>query len=111
MNKPVYKTSRKYKCPYCDFRAIRGDVVEHVEKKHADMIPEEYTAARVVYDFINGKNYGTCMICKSKVFKWNDKVNKYYNLCDNPKCRQTVRDTALERHIRVHNKPTLCFGS
>ena len=105
--KPVYRTSRKYKCPYCDFRAVRGEVVEHVEKKHADLIPENYTAARAVYDFINGKNYGTCMVCKAKVFKWNDKVNKYYNLCDNPKCRQTVRDIALERHIRVHNKPTL----
>lgn len=105
--KPVYKTSRKYKCPYCDFKAVRGELVDHVEKQHEDLIPENYTAARAVYDFINGKNYGTCMICKSKVFEWNDKVNKYHNLCDNPNCRKKVREIALERHIRVHNKPTL----
>lgn len=106
-NKPTYKTSRKYKCPYCDFRAIRGDLVSHVEKKHQELIPEGYTAARAVYDFINGKNYGTCMICKAKVYEWNDKINRYNNLCTNPKCREEVRRIALERHMRVYNKPTL----
>ena len=61
MNKPSYKTSRKYKCPYCDFRAQRADLVDHVEKDHQELLPEGYTAARAVYDFINGKNYGICM--------------------------------------------------
>lgn len=106
-NNPTYKTSRKYKCPYCDFRDIRGNVVSHVEQKHQDMVPENYTAARAVYDFINGKNYGTCMICKSKVYEWNDKINRYNNLCKNPKCREEVRRIALERHMKVYNKPTL----
>lgn len=105
--KPTYKTSRKYKCPYCDFSASRGELVDHVDKKHQDLIPENYTAARAVYDFINKKNYGICMICKSKVYTWNDKVNRYRNLCDNPKCKAKVRENALERHIRVYNKPTL----
>lgn len=107
MNKPNYKTSRKYKCPYCDFRAQRADLVDHVEKEHQMMLPEGYTAARAVYDFINGKNYGICMICKQKVFTWNDKINRYYNLCEKPECRKTVREIALKNHIKVHNKPTL----
>lgn len=107
MNKPSYKTSRKYKCPYCDFRAQRADLVDHVEKDHQELLPEGYTAARAVYDFINGKNYGICMICKQKVFKWNDKINRYYNLCEKPECRKTVREIALKNHIKVHNKPTL----
>ena len=50
-----YRTTRKYKCPYCDFRAVRGDLVDHVEEKHENLLPEGYTAARAVYDFINGK--------------------------------------------------------
>lgn len=104
---PNYKTSKRYKCPYCDFKAQRGDLVEHVDKVHADLIPEGYNAARAVYDFINGKNYGTCMICKQKVYRWNDKCNRYYNLCDNPKCRAKVRENALRNHIKVYNKPTL----
>lgn len=106
-NKPKYKTTRKYKCPYCDFKASRNDLVDHVEKKHEELIPNGYTAARAVYDFVNGKDYGVCMICKSPVYKWNDKINRYYNLCDNPACRKSVRDTALQRHIKVYNKPTL----
>lgn len=107
MSKREYKTSRKYKCPYCDFKAVRGDLVDHVDKKHEELIPEGYSSARAVYDFINNKNHGTCMICKKDVYKWNDKINRYYNLCDDPKCRAAVRETALKNHIRVYNKPTL----
>lgn len=107
MSKPNYKTSRKYKCPYCNFKATRGELVEHVDKLHDDLIPNNYTAARAVYDSINGKNYGLCMICKEPVYEWNDKINRYRNLCDNPKCKARVREIALERHLRVYNKPTL----
>lgn len=102
-----YKTSKKYACPFCDFKAMRVDLVAHVDKNHEEMIPEGYSAARCVYDAINGKNYGTCMICKCKVYNWNDKINRYYNLCDKPSCRAEVRRNALERHMRVYNKPTL----
>ncbi len=105
--KPNYKTSRKYKCPYCDFSATRGDLIEHVDKKHQDLIPENYSAARAIYDYINKKNYGICMICKKQVYSWNDKINRYRNLCDNPKCKAKVRENALERHMKVYNKPTL----
>lgn len=107
MSTPNYKTSKKYKCPYCDFRGIRLDVINHVDKKHEDLIPEGYTAARAVYDFINKTDHGTCMICKSAVYEWNDKINRYYNLCKNPACRAKVREIALERHMKVYNKPHL----
>ncbi len=106
-NKPNYKTSRKYKCPYCEYKASRSDLCDHVDKKHMELIPEGYTPARAVYDSINGKNHGTCMVCKKDVYKWNDKINRYYNLCDDPKCRAKVREVALQRHMKVYNKPTL----
>ena len=107
MNKTSYKTSRKYNCPYCEYRAQRGDLVDHVDAKHGDLLPEGYTSARALYDFINGRNYNTCMICHDKVYKWNDKCNRYYNLCDKPECRAKVREIALKNHIKVYNKPTL----
>ena len=107
MKKPTYKTTRKYKCPYCDFKAVRGELVEHVDKEHAELMPEGYTAARAVYDFVNGKNYNTCMICGKKVYEWNEKCGRYRNLCNDPKCREEVRRIALERHMKVYNKPTL----
>lgn len=105
--KTEYKTSRKYKCPYCDLKAIRNVLIDHVDKKHTDVIPEGYTAARAVYDYINGRNYGICMVCKEKVFKWNDRINRYYNLCDKPECRAKVREMALKNHIKIYNKPSL----
>ena len=106
-NKPNYKTSRKYKCPYCDRKDSRVNLVDHVEKAHQELIPEGYTAARAIFDSINGKDHGICMICKKPIYKWNDKINRYYNLCDDPKCRAKVREIALSRHMKVYNKPTL----
>lgn len=102
-----YKSSRKYKCPYCNSSMIREELVDHVNKSHNDLLSENYTAERAIYESINGKTYGTCMICKKKVYEWNDKICRYRNLCDNPNCKKTVRDNALERHIKVYNKPTL----
>ena len=105
--KKIYKSVRKYKCPFCEERHQRQDLVNHVYKSHKDMIPENYTADRVVFESINGKNYGTCMICKSKVYTWDEKHCRYKNLCDSKSCRDEVRRIALERHVKVYNKPTL----
>lgn len=107
MTKISYKSSRKYKCPYCEKRDTRDKLVDHINRTHVECIPEEYTAARAIYDHINGKNYNTCMICKERVYKWNEKINRYCNLCDKPECRAKVREIALQRHMKVYNKPTL----
>lgn len=105
--KNTYKTPKKYKCPFCDLKDTRSNLIDHVESDHEELIPEDYTASRCVYDSINGKNYGICMICKNKVYEWNDKINRYYNLCSNPACKAKVREIALNRHLKVYNKPTL----
>ena len=107
VKKSDYKTSRKYKCPYCNEKGTRNDLIDHVLNQHEDMIPEGYSAARVVYDFINGKNYGICMICHDPVYEWNSKINRYYNLCKKPECRARVREIALERHMKTYGKETL----
>lgn len=107
MPKKVYKTSIKYHCPFCDEKYPRMELIDHVEKEHSALIPENYTATRVVYEAINKTDHGTCMICKKNVYSWNEKISRYNNLCDNPKCREEVRRIALERHMRVYNKPTL----
>ena len=107
MPKKVYKTSIKYHCPFCDEKYPRMELIDHVEKEHSALIPENYTATRVVYEAINKTDHGTCMICKKNVYTWNEKISRYNNLCDNPKCREEVRRIALERHMRVYNKPTL----
>ena len=107
MTTKQYKTNKRYMCPYCDTKFLRTDLIEHVETKHPDMIPEGYTAARVIYEVVNKKNYGTCMICKDKVYDWDEKLSKYKNLCNKPSCREAVRQTSINNMMRVYNKPHL----
>ena len=107
MAKKVYKTPRKYQCPFCDKKFTRMILIDHVANKHEELIPENYSAARVVYESINKTDHGTCMICKKPVYTWNEKTCRYNNLCDNPNCRKEVRRIALERHIKAYNVPTL----
>lgn len=103
----AYKSTRKYKCPFCDIRKTRDELINHVEKEHESLIPEEYSANRVIYESINGKNYNTCMICKRRVYEWDEKHSRYKNLCQRKSCRDEVRRIALDRHIKTYNRPTL----
>ena len=102
-----YKTNKRYMCPYCNTKFLRTDLIEHMETKHPEMIPEGYTAARVIYEIVNKKNYGTCMICKDKVYDWDEKLCKYKNLCNRSACREAIRKTSVNNMMRVYNKPHL----
>ena len=102
--KTGYKTKRKYSCPYCDEKMTRSDLVEHIQDKHEMMIPQGYNAARVVYDHINGKNYGTCFICGDKVYEWDDRLWRYKNLCNKPSCRAAVHQKAMNNHLNDPEK-------
>ena len=106
-SKAGYKTKRKYSCPYCDEKMIRGDLVEHIQDEHEMMIPQGYSAARVVYDHINGKNYGTCFICGDKVYEWDDKLWRYKNLCNKKSCRDAVHKKALNNNLNNPEKQKL----
>ena len=94
-----YKSTRKYRCPFCRLTATRGDLAAHVEKDHEDMIPEGYNGTRVVYDYINKKNYGTCLICKQPVYEWDDNIARYKNICNNPACLEALKQKAQGNHF------------
>ena len=94
-----YRSTRKYRCPYCNITATRDKLAAHIEDKHEAMIPEGYTATRVLYDYINKKNYGTCLVCKKKVYEWDDNVCRYKNICDDPKCLATLKERAGHNHL------------
>lgn len=97
--KRKYKTKRKYPCPYCDKKMYRDQLIIHVGEEHESMMPEGYSPARAVYDSINKKNYGTCMVCKAKVYEWDPVVLRYKNICSNPACINAVRTKALNNHL------------
>lgn len=95
---------RKFNCCYCNERFYAKELPKHIDKKHDDLLPDDYTAYRMAYDIINHKDgHGNCTICK-KPTKWNEKRQKYERLCGNPKCAQEVRETYKKRMLRVYNK-------
>ena len=63
------------------------------------MIPEDYTAARLLYDHINHKNYGTCIICKKPVYEWDETICRYKNLCDDPHCMAQLKARSAKNHL------------
>lgn len=79
------KYKRKYKCKYCDIKYEREKLINHIDKNHSDLIPQDYTATRLVFNLINKKEYGTCVVCKSKT-KWNEDKGRYERICESKVC-------------------------
>ena len=96
-------SEKKYKCPYCDNKYTRNKLIDHVEDKHEDLIPENQTPTQVVFNSINKKDHGTCVVCK-KPTTWNEKAGKYNRLCNNPKCREKLREEFKTNAMKKHGK-------
>lgn len=97
------KYVKKYKCPYCEKRLDRQKLITHIEKVHEDMIPENYTATRVVFNLINKKTQGKCVICGKKT-EWNEDKARYERICSNPKCKKAYIDQTADRLYKKHGK-------
>ena len=97
---------RKVKCPYCSYSNTKEKVINHIELKHEDMIPQGFTAARVLFNHINKKDHGTCVICKGNT-TWNEKTNKYNRLCNKPECKNKLREMYKKNMLKVYGKTTL----
>ena len=83
-------SKKTYKCPYCTERYDKYKLIYHIEEKHEELIPEKQTPTQVVFNYINKKDHGTCVVC-GKETEWNEKAGKYNRLCNNPKCKEKVR--------------------
>lgn len=92
--------AKKYKCPYCEKRDERAKLVSHIEKYHEDLMPEGYSGTRVVFELINHKTHGTCRVC-GKQTGWNEKSGRFDVLCDNPKCKEKMREEYKKNMLRV----------
>jgi hypothetical protein len=62
----------------------------------------------VAYDIVNNhpNHKGECIVCGSPT-NWNEKTQKYFRLCKNPKCQQEIRKQYEKRMMRVYNKTHL----
>ena len=92
--------AKRYKCPYCELRLIRKDLIKHIDKKHEELIPQGYTSAQLVYNQVNKIDHGKCRVC-GKLTSWNEKSGRYNVLCDNPKCKEHMREEYKKNMLRV----------
>lgn len=99
-------SDKKYKCPYCDERYTRIDLVHHIGEEHEDMIPQNFTPARIVFNYINKKEHGTCIMCKAET-EWNEEAWKYNRICEKKKCHDDYVTMVQGRMIKRYGKANL----
>lgn len=97
---------KRYKCPYCEYRDYRSELIDHVDEEHEDMIPKNYTPARIVYNTINKKVNGSCMICHKET-KWDEDKQRYNTLCGNKKCKDEYVKIVRSRMVKKYGTPNL----
>ena len=93
---------RKYKCPFCDNRYDRVRMITHIEKKHPEYISDDYTATRIVFNLVNKKEKGTCVMC-GKESPWNEEKGRYDRFCS-PECVKAYTKLADRRLKDVTGK-------
>lgn len=97
--------SKRYQCPYCEYKNFSDKLISHINDEHTDLIPEKFTAARLVYNIRNKREFGSCMICK-KPTDWNESTGRYL-----PFCSESCHDKYVKRFeqnmIRVRGKARL----
>ena len=97
------KSVKRYKCPYCEKRLDRQKLITHIDRVHEDMIPQDYSSTRIVFNLINKKTKGSCIICGEET-KWNEDKARYERICDNPKCMEKYKEITAERLYKKHGK-------
>ena len=98
----TYKSNRKYPCPYCDKNFTRGGMVTHVSDEHEEVIPEGFTAARVVYDHLNKTTGTMCQSC-GKPTEWNEDKWAYDKIHPTEKCIKIARSKAIKNYKKAFN--------
>lgn len=96
------KSKKRYKCPYCNIRDTKDNLLIHIEEDHSELIPQGYTPARVLFNSINHKEKGTCVCGCGRETKWNEDLCRYERLTDDPKCKQRYIDMVNSRKTKKY---------
>lgn len=81
-------TNKYFKCPFCDKRLEREDMVLHIEKYHEDELPEGFTPLRATFHAVNRKDFSyvrPCRMCKGPT-EWDENKGRYNQLCGSRSC-------------------------
>lgn len=85
------KRNVMYKCPFCDKRFNRADLVNHVEEDHPYEIPKDFTAFRYVFNYVNKKPvtyHGKCTECGGST-PWDENKGRYNRQCGKKACHDS----------------------
>lgn len=84
-------TNKTYKCPFCEKRFNRSDLVDHVEDKHEESLPEGFSPFRFVFHYVNKKPltyHGICTECKGPT-DWDEERGRYKRQCNKQACHDS----------------------
>ena len=98
----------KHRClyPQCGQRFIQpGDLFEHVKIKHPEVLNEDMTPKRYIFNTKYKKDKGSCVICKQET-KWNEELGRYQRF-DKPACEEQYIKIFRQRMMKVYNKEHL----
>ena len=103
--------AKTYKCPYCNEKYIRDELVTHIEDKHEELLPKEVSPFHMVFDIVNNKKpvgdgHGVCVVCKRDT-EWNESNAKYARLCGRQQCNDKLRESYSKNMIKVHGTDNL----
>lgn len=99
------KKMKRLKCPYCEYRSDRESMIQHIADEHEEMIPEGCTPRRVVFNAINNKTHGSCVIC-GKETEWIEEAGHYDRYCSD-ECREKAREMYLKNISKVKKTTNL----
>lgn len=91
---------KRYKCPYCEERLPKGQLILHVEEEHEDMIPKNMTPHQVVFNHIYKKDHSTCKYCRKEIYEWDEEAGRYKSFCDE-KCSKKYAESRSEYRLKV----------
>ena len=84
-------STKTYKCPFCEKRFTRSDLVDHIEDKHEEEIPEGFSAFRYVFHYVNKRPltyHGICTECKGPT-DWDEERGRYKRQCNKKTCHDS----------------------
>lgn len=92
-----------YKCPFCDKRFNRSDLVVHVEENHPYEIPKDFTPLRYVFNYVNKKPlsyHGKCTECGGQT-PWDEQAGRYKRQCGSKACHDSYVKKFEQNMIRT----------
>lgn len=101
------KRTENSRCMVCN-KVLKNKegLIQHLENKHRNMIPEDWSAQRYECYLRTGKVEGHCIYCGEPT-GFNESTGKYYRLCKKQECRKKCSDFADRNMIGKYGKTTL----